>query len=77
MLNVSVCSSDKTTNATYHKSYRCSGINVCGLVHPDVITPCSAYDRVKLENLHDLRHRIGGAPAKFDVDVAIRRDTEA
>ena len=66
-----------STNKTWHASWKCSGIKHCEYAHQDILTPCRAYDRVKLEDINQLRIRASRPTHTLSIELKLRLNTEA
>ncbi len=60
----------------YHRAYKCSGIQHCEFAHSDVLRTCIAYDRVKLENINELRKKSSRPHFSLPIDERIKQNTE-
>lgn len=75
---MSLLSKDKKdeNGKVIHQAIKCSGVNHCEYAYEELLRPCLAYDRVKLENINHIRRKASRINSQ-QVNTEIRGQTEA
>ena len=69
--------SKEKIHKAWHQSYKCTGIKHCEYAHEDVLRICSAYDKVELSQINDLRKRSSRRHVDMTIFEQLNAQTEA
>ena len=67
---------NRESGKAFHQAFKCSGIRHCEYAHEDMLRVCSAYDRVQLESINDLRKRSSRPHQEMEINEKLKQSTE-